>query len=333
MTVPPKSSRSHTGLRLAVLERHAEEFEPVADEAVAELARHGLLQPLDLLVAELDDLAGLHVDQVIVVAEARGLVTGAAVAEFMTLEDACALEQAHGAIDRRERDARIPSARPPVDLFDVGMVLGLRQHPGDGAPLARHAHAALGAEPFEPAFRDRRLAHLAALRPRPPRHDIIGKGASKGKAEDRGIGAVSVITLPAADRLGAAGAIEPKRRFVAGLHLEKQPLRAPCAQALDGRLKQGLAETLVAAWRYDAEGQDLGLVVSFARDQEAARDARSAVADITDQAERPRRRCELCHSGLVPGALKAVMVESGENAGIKGARLPHAEPRNHHRVA
>src|SRR5262245_42430473 len=184
MTVPPKSSRSHTGLRLAVLERHAEEFEPVADEAVAKLARHGLLQPLDLFVFELDDLAGLHVDQVIVVAEARGLVPGAAVAELMTLEDACALEQAHGAVDRRQRDARIPLARSPVDLLDVGMVLGLRQHSGDGAPLARHAHAALGAEPFEPAFPDRRLAHLAALPSSPAASCIIGKGVSKGKTED-----------------------------------------------------------------------------------------------------------------------------------------------------
>src|SRR3990172_2674542 len=35
---------------LAVLERSAEQLEPVADEAKAELPRHALLQPLDLLV-------------------------------------------------------------------------------------------------------------------------------------------------------------------------------------------------------------------------------------------------------------------------------------------
>src|SRR3990170_6394227 len=35
---------------LAVLERYAEQLEPVADEAKAELPRHALLQPLDLLV-------------------------------------------------------------------------------------------------------------------------------------------------------------------------------------------------------------------------------------------------------------------------------------------
>ena len=70
----------------------------------------------------------------------------------MPLEDAGALEQAHGAIDRRERDARVARARPAIDFLDVGVILGLRQHPGDDPPLARHAHAPLGAETLEPAF-------------------------------------------------------------------------------------------------------------------------------------------------------------------------------------
>ena len=74
------------------------------------------------------------------------LVARAAVAELVPLENAGALEQAHGAVDGRERDARVARARPPVDFLDVGMILGLRQHLGDGPPLARHAHAPLGAE-------------------------------------------------------------------------------------------------------------------------------------------------------------------------------------------
>ena len=81
------------------LHRHAEQLEPVADEAKAELARNALLQPLDLLVAKLDHLARLDVDEMIVMAVARRLVACAPVAEFVTFEDALALEQAHGAID------------------------------------------------------------------------------------------------------------------------------------------------------------------------------------------------------------------------------------------
>src|SRR5215217_1085930 len=58
-----------------VVERHAVEFEAVVDQLVAELAGDGLLQGLDLLVDELDDLAGLHVDEVVVVDVGRLFVT------------------------------------------------------------------------------------------------------------------------------------------------------------------------------------------------------------------------------------------------------------------
>ena len=70
----------------------------------------------------------------------------AAVAELMPLENAGALEQTHGAVDGRERDARVARAGAPINLLDVGVVFRFRQHLGDGSPLARHAHAHLGAE-------------------------------------------------------------------------------------------------------------------------------------------------------------------------------------------
>src|SRR5918994_5681054 len=53
---------------LPVLERHAKQLEPVADQPEPKLARHGLLQLLDLLVRELDDLSRLDVDEMVVVA-------------------------------------------------------------------------------------------------------------------------------------------------------------------------------------------------------------------------------------------------------------------------
>ena len=56
------------------------------------------------------------------------------------------LEEPHGAIDGGDADARIDLSGPAIDLLDIGMILGLRQHFGDGPPLARHAHATLGAE-------------------------------------------------------------------------------------------------------------------------------------------------------------------------------------------
>src|SRR5438270_10305161 len=51
---------------LARIEGHGEQFEAMIDQLVAELAGHEALQLLDVLVAELDDAAGLHIDQMVV---------------------------------------------------------------------------------------------------------------------------------------------------------------------------------------------------------------------------------------------------------------------------
>jgi hypothetical protein len=134
------------------LERRAEQLEPVADQAKAELARHGLLQALDLLVLELDHLAGLHVDEVIVMAVPGRLIARAAVAELMALKNAGAFEQAHGAVHGGERNAGIAGTRPAINLLDIGVVVRLRQHLGDHPALTGHAHPPLGAEALDPAF-------------------------------------------------------------------------------------------------------------------------------------------------------------------------------------
>ncbi len=73
---------------LAVLDRHAVKLEAVIDEAVAELAGDFFLKLLDLWRVELDDFAGLHIDQVIVVLFRHFLVACATIAEIMRLEGA-----------------------------------------------------------------------------------------------------------------------------------------------------------------------------------------------------------------------------------------------------
>jgi len=146
-----KSNGRKTGL-FSVLEGEAEQFEPVPGQAKAELLGDALLQALDVLVLELDDLAGLHIDQVVVVIVARGLVARAAVAEIVALDDPGVLQEAHGPVNGRKRDARIAGARAPVDLLHVWMIVGVGQHAGDDAPLAGHAHAPIGAETLQPAF-------------------------------------------------------------------------------------------------------------------------------------------------------------------------------------
>src|SRR5262245_60995437 len=99
--------RASLGLRRRALRGHRVELEPVADQLVAELLGDRALQRLDLLFLELDDPAALDVDQMVVMLLRAFLVARAPVAEIVALENARLLEQPHGAINGRDRDARI----------------------------------------------------------------------------------------------------------------------------------------------------------------------------------------------------------------------------------
>src|SRR3954467_8544807 len=80
-------------------EGDAVELHSVIDEAEAEPFGDALLQRLELVVDELDDVAGFDVDQMIMVRFRRRFVARAAVAELVPLEDSGFLEQANGAVD------------------------------------------------------------------------------------------------------------------------------------------------------------------------------------------------------------------------------------------
>src|SRR5690349_3555707 len=64
-------------------DRNAEKLQAMSDQLKAEFARDALLQLLDFLIAEFDDLAAFHVDQMVVVRSRRLLVTVPAGAEVM----------------------------------------------------------------------------------------------------------------------------------------------------------------------------------------------------------------------------------------------------------
>ena len=62
------------------------------DETESELLGDLALKLLELFIDEFDDIAGLDVDQMIVVSGIRGLVAGTPVAEIMPFEDPRLLE-------------------------------------------------------------------------------------------------------------------------------------------------------------------------------------------------------------------------------------------------
>src|SRR3569832_1845742 len=94
------------------------------DEAVAEPLGDHLLDGLDFLVAKLDDLAGADIDQVIVVLVGDRLEPGATILEIVLENQAGFLDQVEGAVDGRERYARIQKQSTTKKHQDNQMVNG-----------------------------------------------------------------------------------------------------------------------------------------------------------------------------------------------------------------
>ena len=91
----------------------------MADELVAELVGDALLDLLDLLIAELDDVAGAKIDQMVVVLLRQRLVARPPVAELVPLDDAGILEELHGAVDGGDGDVRVDRRGAAVELLHV----------------------------------------------------------------------------------------------------------------------------------------------------------------------------------------------------------------------
>src|SRR5579871_6540277 len=113
------------------LERDGIELETVVDEAKSQLLGDQPLQLLDRLVLEFDHAAGLKIDQVVVMVARHLLVARPAIAEIVPGQDVRFLEQPNGAVDGGDADARVDLGGTPVHGLDVGMVRGVREHPGD----------------------------------------------------------------------------------------------------------------------------------------------------------------------------------------------------------
>ena len=112
----------------------------MADQPITEPPRDLLLQFLDLCIPELDDIAGFEIDQVIMMFLRCPLVTGMAVAEFVTLNDALRFQAPDSPVDGSERDMRALRHDAAMQFEHVGMILGVREDLGDQAALIRQSH-------------------------------------------------------------------------------------------------------------------------------------------------------------------------------------------------
>src|SRR5229473_2740476 len=150
ITAPRGGWRSFA-LRLeSGIDRHGKELEAMLDEPVAQSLGDVALQLLDLLVAELDDAAGLQVDEMVVMVGRHLLVACAAVAEIMARQDVRLLEEAHGAVHGGDADLGIDLVGAAVDGLDIGVIGRVREHAHDDTALLGHLQALIETKLFEP---------------------------------------------------------------------------------------------------------------------------------------------------------------------------------------
>ena len=115
---------------------------PVAEHVEAHPPRGGLLQALDLVALELDDVAALLADQVIVVgAPLRHLVQRVPRLEVPRGRQARLLEQLDRAIDGRQPHSRVGVARQFEQILQGHVARRAQERVDDGLALLRGLEA------------------------------------------------------------------------------------------------------------------------------------------------------------------------------------------------
>ena len=113
----------------------------MADQPIAKPGGNAFLQRLDFRIDEFDDLARVHVDQVIVMIAFRVFIACATVAEFVLVQNSGLFEQFDRPVYGGKRDPRIDAGGADVKLFDIGMVVRCADHAGYNPALIGHPQA------------------------------------------------------------------------------------------------------------------------------------------------------------------------------------------------
>ena len=113
----------------------------MVDQTVTQTLGNLALESLDFRIDEFDHLAGFHIDQMIVMCFGHGFVARTAVTEIVAVENARFLEQAHGAIDRGDRDLGIDCGSARMEQFHIGVIIAFGQYLGDDPALFGNAQA------------------------------------------------------------------------------------------------------------------------------------------------------------------------------------------------
>ncbi len=134
------------------------------DEAKAEAIGDLLLKRFHFGVGEFDDVARLHIDQMIVMLLGRGFVARTAFTEVVTLENSRLFEKPNRTVHGGDRYFGIDQSGTLVQHLDIGMVFGLRKDARNDPPLLGYAKPFLRAQRLDvdPTMHGRDLGCPAA---------------------------------------------------------------------------------------------------------------------------------------------------------------------------
>ncbi len=113
------------------------------DDLVTERPGDFFLQLFDLVGAEFDHLAGIHVDDMVVMRAACLLKTRGPARKGVPVNRAALFQKLHRSIDGRQRNAAVDLDRPAENLQRVGVIFRLGQYVQDDPARPRDADACL----------------------------------------------------------------------------------------------------------------------------------------------------------------------------------------------
>jgi hypothetical protein len=140
--------------------RNSVKLQPVPDQPKTQPLGNLLLEPLDLSAPELNHSPGGHVDQVVVVRLRCLLIMSTTVTELVPFNDADLLETLHRSVNCREGHTPVPFGYTAIQLRDIGMISGLREHLSDQATLTRQAQTLCSTLQFDLAHGPAQLTLL-----------------------------------------------------------------------------------------------------------------------------------------------------------------------------
>ena len=125
------------------------ELQPMANKFVTQRIRNLLLNFFNGLVAELNDVATIDIDEMIMVLSRHLFVTSTTIAKVVAIKDIGFLKQLNRTVYRRNRDPLIVFRSTLVDLFDIRVIFGIRKHLGDDTTLLGHLQPLVYAQLFK----------------------------------------------------------------------------------------------------------------------------------------------------------------------------------------